>query len=140
MKSNLTLTYLGHATVLVELDGVRVLTDPFLRTRLGHLRRHGALLDPSLYRDLDAVVISHAHRDHLDLPSLRRLNRSTRLIVARGVAAMVRRIGFKGVEELSVGEATTVGDVTVAATDALHARGWDPLRSATQCLGFLITG
>ena len=62
--------YVGHGTVLVELDGVRLLTDPLLRTRVAQIRR-AVPLDKIALDDLDAVLISHGHYDHLDKPSLR---------------------------------------------------------------------
>ena len=63
-------TWVGHGTVLVDLDGVRVLTDPLLRDRVVHLRRHAPLPPPQMLKGLDAVLLTHLHRDHLDLPSL----------------------------------------------------------------------
>jgi L-ascorbate metabolism protein UlaG (beta-lactamase superfamily) len=65
-----TIGYVGHSTVEIELDGVRLLTDPLLRKRVAHLRRAvplGAVPHP------DAVLISHGHYDHLDPASLRLL-------------------------------------------------------------------
>src|SRR5688572_19990085 len=67
------LTYVGHATTLIELDGVALLTDPLLRERIGYVRRIAPAI-PDAPR-ADAILISHAHRDHLDLPSLTRLPR-----------------------------------------------------------------
>ena len=67
------IVFLGHATVLIELDGVRLLTDPLLRDRVAHLRRQVPPLDPAVYAGIDAVLISHLHHDHLDLASLRLL-------------------------------------------------------------------
>ena len=67
-----SLRWIGHSTVLVELDGVRLLTDPLLRERVVMLRRSEPL-DLGSLEDLDAVLISHIHYDHLDLGSLRRL-------------------------------------------------------------------
>ena len=66
--------YIGHATVLVDLAGVKLLTDPLLRNRVAHLRR-AAKVDARALRGVDAVLISHIHYDHLDLPSLLRLGR-----------------------------------------------------------------
>ena len=63
------LTYVGHATTLIEVDGTRLLTDPVLGARILHIRRLGAV--PDLPARLDAILVSHAHYDHLDLPSLR---------------------------------------------------------------------
>ena len=59
------LTYVGHATTLIEVDGVALLTDPVLRDRIGHIAR----IAPPVACELrpDAILISHAHRDHLDL-------------------------------------------------------------------------
>src|SRR4029450_11363979 len=92
------ITWVGHSTVLVELDGVRLLTDPVLRPRVLHLRRTGPV-DWETLPDLDAVLVSHAHQDHLDLPSLRLLGRSLPLVVPRGAARLLQRHGFeRGVE------------------------------------------
>ena len=66
------LTYVGHATILIELDGVVLLTDPLLRERVSHVHRIVPPFAGSLRPD--AILLSHAHRDHLDLPSLRRFS------------------------------------------------------------------
>lgn len=118
-------TYVGHATVLVELEGARLLTDPLLRSRVGPLRRQGARPSPAVAADLDAVLISHLHHDHADLPSLRRLGRELPLLVPPGAAALFERQGFVRVSELAPGESRKVGAVTVTAVEASHsgARG-----------------
>ncbi|HSH21498.1 MAG TPA: MBL fold metallo-hydrolase, partial [Candidatus Caenarcaniphilales bacterium] len=64
-------TYLGHSTVLVVMGETRILTDPVLYDRVTILRRQVSPLPTELYANIDAVVISHLHHDHLDLPSLR---------------------------------------------------------------------
>ena len=66
--------YVGHSTVLIDVDGVRVLTDPLLRRRVAHLWRDSKV-EPDSLRSLDLVLVSHAHRDHIDLPSLAGLAR-----------------------------------------------------------------
>ncbi|MFZ1772302.1 MAG: MBL fold metallo-hydrolase, partial [Caldilinea sp.] len=114
------ITYVGHATVLIEVNGVRVLTDPILRSRIIHLRRRRSPLLAQWQEKLDAVLISHLHYDHLDLPSLRKLGRTVRLIVPVGAAALLRRHGFTNVEELRVGERTRVNGLPITATKALH--------------------
>jgi L-ascorbate metabolism protein UlaG (beta-lactamase superfamily) len=134
--------YVGHATVLIELNGVQLLTDPILRNRIGVLRRHAQVdFDPAAYRSVEAVLISHLHHDHLDLPSLRRLGQEKRLIAPRGTAGWLRALGFRAVEELQVGETTQVGSVAITATYAVH----DPARHrfgrrADACLGYLVQG
>lgn len=65
-------TWLGHSTLVLDLGGVRILTDPVLRARLGVLRRRGSLPVHPHVSDVDAVLLSHLHHDHADLPTLRR--------------------------------------------------------------------
>lgn len=134
--------YIGHATVLLEIDGVCLLTDPVLRPRITFLQRHLPLppLD-YLYRNVDAVLISHVHHDHLDLPSLNRLGKTRRLIVPAGTAKWLARKGFTNVEELRRDQTTTVGPVEVVGTYSAH----DPHRHrfgwrAEASLGYLIQG
>jgi L-ascorbate metabolism protein UlaG (beta-lactamase superfamily) len=132
-------TYVGHATVLIELGGVRVITDPVLRGRVGPLRRHGARPAPGLTRGLDAVLISHLHHDHADLPSLRGLGRDVPLLVSRGSGEFLARHGFTRVTELAPGEATRIGEATVTATEARHPGG-GRFERASEAVGFLLSG
>jgi L-ascorbate metabolism protein UlaG (beta-lactamase superfamily) len=133
------ITWVGHSTVLIELDGVRLLTDPLLRARVLHLRRTGPV-DWEPLADLDAVLVSHAHYDHLDLPSLRRLGRSLPVLVPRGAAPLLSRQGFEEVVELETGDETSVGSLTVRATPAEHGgrRGLFGMQAAA--VGFLVSG
>lgn len=140
MEKSLHITYIGHATVLIEIDGVRILTDPVLRNRIGHVRRYGRPVDPVHRHALDAVLISHMHLDHLDLPSLRLLGYGQRLIVPFGAADMLHRHGFTNVEEIEAGDIAKVQDVTVAATLAHHERSRYPFGPEADCLGFLVKG
>jgi L-ascorbate metabolism protein UlaG (beta-lactamase superfamily) len=105
------LAYLGHATARIDLGGVRVLTDPVLRERVGPLLRQGPPLHPADYAGTDVVLLSHLHRDHLDLGSLRLLRPRPRLVVPRGAASLLARYGFHDVVELSPGESTRAGDL-----------------------------
>lgn len=114
------IAFLGHATVLIELEGVRLLTDPLLRGRVAHLRRQVPMPREELFADLDAVLISHSHHDHLDLASLRRLGRDTPLIVPGGAGPWLQERGFGDVTELSVGKVTRVGTLQVRAVQADH--------------------
>ena len=66
-------TWLGHSALVLDLGGVRILTDPLLRSRLGMLRHRADVPVHSHVDDVDAVLVSHLHHDHADLPSLRRL-------------------------------------------------------------------
>jgi L-ascorbate metabolism protein UlaG (beta-lactamase superfamily) len=88
------ITYVGHATALVAMDGVRLLTDPLLRRVVTHLRRRRPV-DKDVLREIDAMLVSHAHYDHLDLPSLQRVGRSTQVVVPRGAGVLLRRRRFR---------------------------------------------
>jgi L-ascorbate metabolism protein UlaG (beta-lactamase superfamily) len=134
-------TWWGHATVAIRERGVTILTDPVLRNRLAHLhRRRGPR--PRLAAALDAVVVSLLHSDHCDLPSLRALPQSTRLIVPLGAAAFLRsRLGERDFVELRAGQETTVGDVSVRAVPAAHDGGRTPKsRIRAVALGYVVTG
>jgi L-ascorbate metabolism protein UlaG (beta-lactamase superfamily) len=135
----LRVTWHGHSTVLLELDGVRLLTDPVVRGRLLHLRRVADAVDVASLRSVDAVLVSHLHYDHLDLPSLLRLGRPLRLVAPKGAGKLLRRRGFLEVDELDVGEALDVGAVTVRATPAEHAGRRGPFTTAAT-VGYLVEG
>lgn len=135
--SDVQITYVGHATLLIELDGVRLLTDPLLRDRLGPLRRHGPTPDPAALGRLDAILVSHAHPDHFDRASLKALPPGPVLIVAPGLGRAARRTGHAA-HELATGRSVEVGDVSVTAVAARHWR-WPALPRA-RTIGFLIEG
>jgi L-ascorbate metabolism protein UlaG (beta-lactamase superfamily) len=125
--------------VLIALDGAKLLTDPLLRARVAHLRRRGRL-DRDALRSVDAVLVSHAHYDHLDLPSLERLGRATPLVVPRGLGTLLRRRGFVHIQEVDVGETISVGPVAVTATFAEHEGGRGPFAARGPALGFVVEG
>lgn len=134
------IAFAGHSTVLIELDGVRLLTDPLLRNRVAHLRRQTGPIDPALTARVDAVLISHMHRDHLDLASLRALGDSTPLLAPAGAGAWLRRRGFMSVRELSAGESAAVGALSITAVPARHDGRRHPGGVRAQTLGFLVRG
>src|SRR5436189_86051 len=88
-EGRLNIAWIGHSTVLLRLDGVRLLTDPLLRPRIAHLRRVGAPQEAGV-ADVDAVLISHVHHDHLDLRSLDRV-RATPAVVPLGARQLLER-------------------------------------------------
>jgi L-ascorbate metabolism protein UlaG (beta-lactamase superfamily) len=134
-----SLSYVGHATVLVELDGVRIVTDPILRTRVGPLRREALVPSGGSSGPPDLVLVSHLHRDHADLPSLRRLGRATRLVCPEGAGPFFTRRGFTAVEELAPGRSTRVGALVVSAVEAIHDGGRVPFLHG-PAVGYLIAG
>jgi len=132
-------TYVGHSTIFIEMDGLRIITDPLLKRHVGHLRRQVEEPDPAIL-ETDLVLISHLHGDHLDLPSLQKLGREIRLIVPKGAGKYLRLKQFENVEEISEGESITIGEITITATRADHAGRKLPWIPFIQELGFLIDG
>ena len=134
-------TWLGHAGLLVEVDGARVLLDPLLTRRQRHLRRHGPLPDPDVRR-ADLVVISHAHADHLHRPSLRRVARSSPgvpVVVPRGAAPYVAGLGLGRVVEVVPGDALEVAGLALTVTDAVHHGGRTKRdRGSTETVGYVL--
>jgi L-ascorbate metabolism protein UlaG (beta-lactamase superfamily) len=131
--------FVGHATVRIELDGVRLITDPVLRDRVAHLRRT-APIDVAAPGAVDAVLISHAHLDHLDLPSLRRIGRRVAIVVPRGLGRLLRRRRFENVLERDVGERVRIGVLDVEATPAEHDGSRRLFGGHAGAIGFAVLG
>ena len=138
--TGLRVTYVGHATVLIELDGVRLLTDPVLRSRVYHLRRIAPPVSAESLGRIDGILLSHAHWDHLDLPSLRMFDRTVRVVAPRGIGPLVRKLKFRDVTEVGVGEGAALGSVDVSATPAEHDGRRGPLGVQAPALGFVVSG
>jgi L-ascorbate metabolism protein UlaG (beta-lactamase superfamily) len=119
----------------MEIAGARLLTDPVLRDRVGPLARRSAAVDPESVSPLDAVLLSHVHRDHLDLPSLRLLPGAIPVIGPPGSGAL---IAGRETVELAPGEEATIAGVTVRATPAVHEvrRGG----RSVPAIGFTVAG
>ena len=115
MLSGSRVSFLGHSTVLVEDSGVRLLTDPLLHDRVGHLRRHGAAINQGLWQGLDGLLISHLHHDHFDRRSLDLLDRGTRVVVPAGGGQLLRDLGFSLIDEVVAGDRIDFGDLSVLA-------------------------
>jgi L-ascorbate metabolism protein UlaG (beta-lactamase superfamily) len=121
-----TITWVGHATAIIDIGGVRVLTDPALTKRLVHLTRRQAPpeLDP-----VDAVLISHLHMDHLHLPSLRTLQGEPELVVPAGAGRLVRGVPASTVAEVAPSDrfeltsGTATVDVEVITAEHSGRRG-----------------
>jgi len=112
--------WLGHSTVLLNLFGSRVLTDPLLGGRVGIIPRLVRLpLPVEKLPALDAVVITHAHLDHLDVGSLKRLPRQATLVVPSGCADLVSGLGFPLIE-LGWGQEAQIGEMGVRAFRPRH--------------------
>lgn len=134
----LSVANLGHATLLMNYLGVRVISDPSLFDRvglafdsiftIGPRRVTAPPLAPAQLQNLDVILITHAHMDHLDIPSLKTLPKTATVIVCDKCSALIRPLGFTDVRELKWGESTEVKGLTVRAMAANHwGKRWPPL-------------
>lgn len=130
--SGLRVTWLGHSSLLVELDGHRILTDPVWSRRpgpglgIGPKRHFAPPLPPDQLPKLDVVIISHDHYDHLDMATIRRLAKtSVKFVVPLGVGAHLERwkVPASRIVELDWWESHVVGQVKLVATPARHGSG-----------------
>jgi L-ascorbate metabolism protein UlaG (beta-lactamase superfamily) len=150
-RTGLRVTWFGHSTLLVEVDGRRVLVDPVWGERAspfswsGPRRFLAPLLPLKEVPHVDAVVISHDHYDHLDMPTIQAMKDwNTTFIVPLGVGAHLESWGVPGdrIVELDWWERTSLGDVEVVATPARHASGRSPFsrQNGTLWAGFALVG
>jgi L-ascorbate metabolism protein UlaG (beta-lactamase superfamily) len=137
----LTVAWLGHATLLINFYGTWLVTDPALGRRVGLRVAPGVtlgprrLVEPALRaHELpppDAVLVSHAHMDHCDLGTLRRLPKSARAVVQRGNLDLVRR--FRRADELAWGESVEVAGARVESIEVSH---WGARRLTDRGRGY----
>jgi L-ascorbate metabolism protein UlaG (beta-lactamase superfamily) len=122
--------WLGHSTVLLQVDGATILTDPVFSTRIGlsfgpltlGLKR---LVEPAVSLEklpkIDLVLLSHAHMDHFDVPTLRSLeNRGTAVVTAHRTSDLLRPNHWKSVSELTWGGTARVGPLELRAFEVKH--------------------
>jgi L-ascorbate metabolism protein UlaG (beta-lactamase superfamily) len=134
--------WVGHATTLIEVGGLRILTDPLLTRRVAHLRRRRATPTPDV-ADVDTVLLSHAHLDHLHLPSLRRVRPTARLLTPVGTGRLLRSAGFADVTEVRVGDTIALDGTSVTAevVPAAHKHGRGPhSRVTAPPVGYVVGG
>ena len=146
--NDLTIAYIGHASVLIDFAGTRILTDPAFFARIGvqvagvtvgPTRVVRAALAPEDLPPLAAVLVTHAHMDSLDRPSLRRLTTAPLVVIPRETRDLVDDLGFARVVELGWGERIEVGDVSIEAVPINHwgkRWPWDRWRGYN---GYLLT-
>jgi L-ascorbate metabolism protein UlaG (beta-lactamase superfamily) len=135
------LTWLGHATVVLEIGTTRLITDPVLRDRVMHLQRQVAT--PAEPGPVDGVLLSHLHHDHFDKPSLRRLaSPGTTALLPSGTTKYLEGIKFGGVREVREGESFRFGDVDIHVVPAWHdgRRRPGPGAKEHDTLGYVVDG
>ncbi|MGN6507586.1 MAG: MBL fold metallo-hydrolase [Tepidisphaeraceae bacterium] len=121
--------WLGHATLLLRIGGQTILTDPVFSPRVGiglglltagPLRHQRPAVAIGELPDIDIILLSHAHFDHLDRPTLSRLPKRSRVVASRGLRDLVDDLGFARVDELSWGESMRIDALTITAQPVKH--------------------
>jgi L-ascorbate metabolism protein UlaG (beta-lactamase superfamily) len=130
-------TYIGHATLLLEIGGATILTDPNFDPKLGRILPRVSPPGIELERlpKLDAILLTHAHADHLSFDSLERLPRDIPLHAPPVVAKWLRRLGFNHAEPLAPGDTARVRETTIHAAEATHRGnryGYDRWRASAN--------
>lgn len=133
------LTWLGHSTVVIDVDGTRLVTDPVLGRRVWHLRREVAV-DLRVLDTLAGILVSHSHFDHLDRASLRRLDRALPVVVPSGVGGLLRGWGFARVREVVAGDELELSGLTLRVTHAEHASSRWPSTPRSASVGYVAEG
>jgi L-ascorbate metabolism protein UlaG (beta-lactamase superfamily) len=131
--NRITLAWLGHSTVLVDFYGIRILTDPALANHVGISYGLGTIgpkrfvapaLTPTQLPPIDVLLLSHAHMDHMDLPSLRLLANAPATVTARATCDLVAGTGLNHITELGWGDRMTCrtdrGDLQIEAFEVKH--------------------
>jgi L-ascorbate metabolism protein UlaG (beta-lactamase superfamily) len=123
-------TWLGHSTVLLKVDGITILTDPVFSDRaglslgpmtLGLKRLVAPAISLNRLPQVDLIVLSHAHMDHFDIPTLRALeNRHTSVITAARTTDLLRPRRYREVREMRWGDAARVGPTRIRALEVKH--------------------
>src|SRR5262249_2725047 len=136
-RPGMRITYIGHATLLLEIGGARILTDPNFDSKLGRILPR--VSTPGIALDklpaLNAILLTHAHADHLSFDSVERLPKDIPLFAPPAIAKWLRRLGIGHAVDLAPGESATVDAVSIHAAPATHRGnryGFDRWRSAAN--------
>lgn len=116
-----TLTWIGHASFLIQLAGQNILIDPVLSPKIGWIKRNcpPGLAWPAL-PEIDLVLITHNHRDHMDAPTLKKLGPKPVYIVPQGLGTWFTRRGFRRVIEARWWQKETLAGITITFVPAQH--------------------
>ncbi len=136
-----SVTWIGHSTVLIHLDGKNILTDPNYLERLIFFERKQPPGVP--FRRLppiDAILISHGHLDHLDINTLKLFPREIPIVLPWDLDRVVKDYGFRDVRVLELWEKTRIGSLTITAVPVKHYTGRHPFHLYSKYQGYIIEG
>lgn len=128
-KHTLAAVWIGHATILMRIGGMNIITDPVMSNRVGiglglmtggPRRFYAPALNVPELPKLDLILSSHAHFDHLDRPTLARLDKKVPIVAAHHTSDLVRDLGFRKIRELRWGESFSLRGLTITAQPVKH--------------------
>src|SRR3954471_4886681 len=128
-KHALAAVWIGHATILLRIGGMNIITDPVMSSRVGiglglmtggPRRFYAPALNVRELPKLDLILSSHAHYDHLDRPTLAKLNRNVPIVAAHHTADLVRDLGFRKIRELRWRESFKLHGLSITAHPVKH--------------------
>ncbi len=129
---------LGHSTFFIYFEGIKILTDPFLSPHIFGIKRQKPALIPQLLPQMDYILISHAHYDHLDLRTLRRLNRNAKIILPENTKKVLGNMHFKDKIELPLWRNFEEDSFNILSLPVKHNKGRSLLFPNTEVCSYLI--
>jgi len=126
---SLSAVWIGHSTVLLRIDGLTILTDPVFSRRIGlglgiltvgPQRFIAPAIELHRLPPLDVIIISHAHFDHLDRPTLRRLPKNVRIVCSNDTADLIRDLGFARIDELKWDQSLVISGIKFTSRRVEH--------------------
>jgi len=134
-----SITFIGHSTLLIRLGGVSILTDPNFDDSMGYIMPRIPEVPKAVEHaeDISVLAITHSHLDHLSLPSLRRMKGRPMILVPERVGTYLKKTGAQKVKEIRPGETTSAGGVSITALPAKHPSVRYPLGRKTGTNSYL---
>lgn len=115
-----SVTFVGHSTMMYDLDGVKIITDPMLYNQIKHIRKNTPIIRGSIPRKFDLILITHFHMDHFHYPSLRLLDKSGWVVIPHGAKPRLLNLGFENVIEIAPGDEIEFRGLKIAAYECNH--------------------
>ena len=115
-----SLVFAGHSTIIMDINGKRIITDPVLYNHIGHNRKTSPVTKKTIPKNYDYILITHHHLDHLHLPSLKLLNKDATIIIPTGAKSKLEKIGFTKIIELGPFDQIEEGTIRIDTFPCAH--------------------
>lgn len=115
-----SVTFVGHSTLMYDLDGVKIITDPLLYNQIKHIRKNTPISRETIPRQFDLILLTHFHMDHFHYPSLKLLDKTAHVIAPHGAKTKLNNLGFDSVEEIAIGQEVEFRGLKITAVECNH--------------------